>query len=75
MSEEPTPTPRMQRLNETAARLARRYGHAYVGTEHMLLAFLNEDGGIGPGLIREYGDAQAMERAVIAILEAPPEEN
>ena len=38
----PAPTPRYQRLLESAARLAREMGHAYVGAEHLLLAMVRD---------------------------------
>ncbi len=53
-------TPRMQSTLSQAARYARRYSHDYIGTEHVLLAFLNDDGGIGPSLIRHFGDGEKM---------------
>jgi ATP-dependent Clp protease ATP-binding subunit ClpA len=66
-------TPRMQRTLSTAARLARRYGHDYIGTEHVLLAFLNDDGGIAGSMIRSMADGDLMEDRVTAILETPSE--
>ena len=66
-------TPRMQNSLAAAARYARRNGHDYIGTEHVLLAFLNDEGGIGPSLIARFCDTEEMEETVRGILEAPPD--
>ena len=67
-------TPRMDRNLRQAARLARQHGHNYIGTEHLLLVFLNEDGGIAPSMLRQQSDWQAMTRALEEILASPPEQ-
>jgi ATP-dependent Clp protease ATP-binding subunit ClpA len=72
MSDDPTLTPRMQTTLRTAARYARRYGHSYIGTEHVLLAFLNDEGGIAPSLIEQLCDRDKMRDALEKILATPP---
>ena len=67
-------TPRMQTTLQTAARLARRHGHNYIGTEHVLLAFLKDDGGIAGSMIRGVSDGDLMELQLTEILESPPSE-
>ena len=66
-------TPRMDATLRTAARLARRHGHSYIGTEHVLLAFLKDDGGIAGSMVREMADGDLMEQHLTKILETPPE--
>ena len=66
-------TPRMDRNLRQAARLARRHGHNYIGTEHLLLVFLNEDGGIAPSMLRQNLGWETMTKALEDILATPPE--
>ena len=42
----PAPTPRYQRLLESAAGLARDMDHAHVGAEHLLLAMVKDRGAV-----------------------------
>jgi ATP-dependent Clp protease ATP-binding subunit ClpA len=67
-------TPRMDTTLKTAARLARRHGHSYIGTEHVLLALLKDDGGIAGSMIRGMADGDLMEERLATILDTPPEQ-
>jgi ATP-dependent Clp protease ATP-binding subunit ClpC len=79
-------TPRAKRVLELSIEEARDLGHAYVGTEHMLLALLEEEAGIGmqileqlevkPSLIRteilsEIGASEERPQAVDSEYETP----
>jgi ATP-dependent Clp protease ATP-binding subunit ClpC len=66
-------TPRMDATLKTAARLARRHRHSYIGTEHVLLAFLKDSGGIAGSMVRSMADGDQMEANLTRILETPPE--
>src|SRR5262249_22429925 len=44
-------------LLQLAGRFAHDWGHEYVGTEHLLLAVLNEETGAAAGLCRRFGVA------------------
>jgi ATP-dependent Clp protease ATP-binding subunit ClpA len=66
-------TPRMDMTLKAAARLARRHGHSYIGTEHVLLAFLKDDGGIAGTMVRSMADGDLMEAQLTTILDTPPE--
>jgi hypothetical protein len=48
-------TPRSKRIVELAVDEARRMGHHYVGTEHLLLGMIREGEGIGAGVLAEMG--------------------
>jgi ATP-dependent Clp protease ATP-binding subunit ClpC len=47
-------TPRMDRVIRLSQRIARDYGQDYVGTEHLLLAILEEGTGAGVDILREF---------------------
>lgn len=48
-------TPRAKRVLELSIEEARDLGHGYVGTEHMLLALLEEEAGIGMQILQQLG--------------------
>src|SRR3954470_18126051 len=47
-------TPRAKRVVERALREALSLGHNYVGTEHILLGVLREDGGVAASVLAEF---------------------
>lgn len=48
-------TPRAKKVLELAVDEARRMGHHYIGTEHLLLGIIREGEGIGAGVLKELG--------------------
>ena len=48
-------TPRVKRVLQVATDVAHRMGHNYVGTEHLLLALANENGGVASAIMGEQG--------------------
>ena len=48
-------TPRAKRALENAIEEARKIGQSYVGTEHLLLAILNDETGMGVQILRHLG--------------------
>jgi ATP-dependent Clp protease ATP-binding subunit ClpA len=51
---------------------ARRLCHPSIGTEHLLLAMLSADGGVGALVLREHGlDAADVRRRVVTIVGPP----
>ncbi|MBE7016147.1 MAG: ATP-dependent Clp protease ATP-binding subunit [Ruminococcaceae bacterium] len=48
-------TPRSKRILEIAAIEARRTGHAYIGTEHILSAIIKDGDGVGANVLNSYG--------------------
>ena len=48
-------TPRAKKVIELAIDEARRLGHNYIGTEHLLLGLVREDGGIASGVLESLG--------------------
>jgi ATP-dependent Clp protease ATP-binding subunit ClpC len=67
-------TPRMDRVIKLSQRIARDYGQDYVGTEHLLLAILEEGTGMGVGILREFDvdlpkAKETIDRLVKATLE------
>jgi ATP-dependent Clp protease ATP-binding subunit ClpA len=61
-------TPRAKKVIELAVDEARRMGHHYIGTEHLLLGLLREGEGIAAGVLASLG--VNLERARGAITEA-----
>ena len=71
MTEEAAPlTPRMKRTMARARELARERGHDYVGTEHMLLALIDDTDGIAGGAMLRLGYADRVRDEVIRIIES-----
>lgn len=71
MAEQPiTHTPRMKHTLARASELARARGHGYLGTEHVLLALLDDPAGIAGGVIHRLGYAAAIRDEVIRIIES-----
>ncbi len=48
-------TPRSKKVVELAVEEARRLGHPYIGTEHLLLGLVSEGEGIASGILRNMG--------------------
>src|SRR5881628_2662564 len=48
-------TPRAKRVIELAIDEARRLGHNYIGTEHLLLGLIREGEGIAAGVLQSLG--------------------
>jgi len=48
-------TPRAKHVMETALRAAHQIGHNYIGTEHILLGLINEEGSLAAKLLEEMG--------------------
>ncbi|MGC9332752.1 MAG: Clp protease N-terminal domain-containing protein, partial [Anaerolineae bacterium] len=51
----PTLTPRTKRVIELAVDEARRLGHHYIGTEHLLLGLIREGEGVAVDVLRRLG--------------------
>ena len=47
-------TPRAKRVLALAAKEARSLGHAYVGTEHLLLGILREGDGVAAQVLKSF---------------------
>lgn len=52
-------TPRTKRILEMSAYAASRYGHGYIGTEHILLALLEESDSVANKIISSLGTSPA----------------
>jgi len=52
---QPTLTPRTKRVIELAVDEARRMGHHYIGTEHLLLGLVREGEGVAVDVLRRLG--------------------
>ena len=67
-------TPRTKRVLELSFREARRMGHNYIGTEHLLLGVLKEGESVAVRILANLGvDQQRLTREIIKVLseEAP----
>jgi len=61
-------TPRMRQTMQNAARIAEARGHTWVGTEHVLLALLDDPAGIAGSGIRLLGFEPALREMVEGVL-------
>ena len=66
----PELTPRMKRTMLRAGELARARGHAYLGTEHLILALIDDPDGIAGGVMHRLECAAAVRDEVIRIIES-----
>jgi ATP-dependent Clp protease ATP-binding subunit ClpC len=56
-------------LERTEGDVPRRFNHNYVGTEHLLLALAEADGGVAPHVLQDLGvDAAAVSGRLVAII-------
>ncbi|OPY58856.1 MAG: Negative regulator of genetic competence ClpC/MecB [Pelotomaculum sp. PtaU1.Bin035] len=67
-SEEPALTPRTKRVLELSIDEARRMGHNYIGTEHLLLGLVREGEGVAAHILNAYGADSRKVRAMVANL-------
>ncbi|HEY3217878.1 MAG TPA: Clp protease N-terminal domain-containing protein [Candidatus Limnocylindria bacterium] len=64
--------PRTKRVIEFAIDESRLLGHSHVGTEHLLLGLVRDDGSIACGILKSHGATLEKIRAqVIAMLDEP----
>ncbi|MBM3128962.1 MAG: ATP-dependent Clp protease ATP-binding subunit [Chloroflexi bacterium] len=68
-------TPRTRRVIELAVDEARRLGHHYIGTEHLLLGLVREDDGIAINVLKSLNISPDKVRSQLnkAVLESQPE--
>jgi ATP-dependent Clp protease ATP-binding subunit ClpC len=66
----PALTPRMEHALKRAGELARARRHDYLGTEHILLALLDDSDGIAGGVIHRLGYGDAIRDEIIRIIES-----
>jgi ATP-dependent Clp protease ATP-binding subunit ClpC len=48
-------TPRVKKVLALAAEEARKFNHAYIGTEHILLVLIGEGGGVAARVLARFG--------------------
>ncbi|KUK84040.1 MAG: ATPase with chaperone activity, ATP-binding subunit [Pelotomaculum thermopropionicum] len=65
---EPALTPRAKRVLELSVDEARRMGHSYVGTEHLLLGLIREGEGVGAQILTAFGADYRRVKAAVAHL-------
>ncbi|WP_328992461.1 ATP-dependent Clp protease ATP-binding subunit [Kribbella sp. NBC_01245] len=65
---EPPMTPRASHVLQGAVAEALELGHNYIGTEHILLSFYRDSGGVAAKVLRELGLSDEAARA--AVIEA-----
>ena len=68
--ESSTLTPRMKHTMRRAGELARARGHDYVGTEHVILALIEDPNGIAGGVMHRLACAATVRDEVIRIIES-----
>jgi ATP-dependent Clp protease ATP-binding subunit ClpC len=71
MTEDTPPlTPRMKRTMRRASELAAARGHDYLGTEHLILALIDDPNGIAGGVMHRLACAGAVRDEVTRIIES-----
>jgi len=70
---QPTLTPRTKRVIELSVEEARRLGHHYIGTEHLLLGLVREGEGVAVDVLRQLGATpeKLEERITHIVAEVP----
>lgn len=58
-------TPRMEKIIKLSQKIAHDYEQDYVGTEHMLLAILQEGGGVGARVLKDHGVTLAKAKTIV----------
>jgi ATP-dependent Clp protease ATP-binding subunit ClpC len=70
---QPTLTPRTKRVIELAVDEARKLGHHYIGTEHLLLGLVREGEGVAVDVLRRLGGSpEKIREQVSRLLEETP---
>lgn len=65
-------TPRSKKVIELAVDEARRLGHHYIGTEHLLLGLVREGEGIAAGVLESLGiNLEKARQKTLQVLQAP----
>jgi ATP-dependent Clp protease ATP-binding subunit ClpA len=65
-------TPRAKRVLELALREALSIGHNYIGTEHILLGLVHENGGVAARILLDFdADAEKIRGEVMRMLSGP----
>lgn len=73
VSNEMTLTPRAKRVLELAVDEARRMGHNYVGTEHLLLGLIREGEGVAAQVLNSFGaDQEKVRQTIFQMLGSSP---
>lgn len=60
----------MKRTLQRSGELARARGHDYLGTEHLILALIDDPDGIAGGVMQRLGVADAVRAEVTRIIES-----
>jgi ATP-dependent Clp protease ATP-binding subunit ClpA len=68
VDELPALTPRMRRSLHRAREIAEENGQAVIGTEHLLLAFLDDRAGIAGMTLHSVGNATALRAELVHII-------
>ncbi len=70
---QPTLTPRTKRVIELSVDEARRLGHHYIGTEHLLLGLVREGEGVAVDVLRQLGATpEKLEERITQIVAEVP---
>jgi ATP-dependent Clp protease ATP-binding subunit ClpC len=60
-------------VTQVAAEVARREGHDYVGTEHLLVALIEERDGLASQVLYLQGVAESVREAALDVIRSPEE--
>jgi ATP-dependent Clp protease ATP-binding subunit ClpC len=61
-------TPRAKNVLELSLREALELGHNYIGTEHVLLGLVRENGGVGARILQDFENPEAVRKEVVRTL-------
>jgi ATP-dependent Clp protease ATP-binding subunit ClpC len=65
-------TPRARKVLDMALEESRALGHTYIGTEHILLALVSENEGVGARILRDLdADAETVRDELLRMLSGP----
>lgn len=61
----------MTRTMRRAARMAHERDHDYIGTEHVLLALLEDTAGIAGGVAMRLEVSERLRQGILAVMDSP----
>jgi ATP-dependent Clp protease ATP-binding subunit ClpA len=69
--DQPSPTPRYQRVLESSSGIARAMGHSHLGVEHLFLAMLQDKRTVPTQVLSQLADLAQVETSLRETMAAP----
>jgi ATP-dependent Clp protease ATP-binding subunit ClpA len=69
--DQPSPTPRYQRVLKSSAGIAREMGHSYIGVEHLFLAIIRDEHTVPTQVLSHLTDLTQVETSLRETMASP----